>query len=193
MNRSSLVFLLAAALLMGVLFALTVEDTPEPEVEAESRFDESSNVKKLTFRHYDPKDVVVEYDEFDEAVPFALGENFVASDRDLKHETLEIELDRDGSIEYKVEMAANDAVVYQWSVVAGEVYYDFHGHPHKEDTEFFNRYTAGEGASDSGMIVAAFAGQHGWFWLNISEGPIVIELKVSGFFDRIVAIPIESY
>jgi hypothetical protein len=36
--------------------------------------------------------------------------------------------------------------------------------------------------------MAAFTGQHGWFWLNLSQGPVVIELNVSGFYDKIVEI-----
>ena len=56
------------------------------------------------------------------------------------------------------------------------------------ETDFFTRYSEGEASSDSGSIVAAYKGQHGWFWLNISDQPVTITLEVAGFSDRNVLI-----
>lgn len=196
MNRSSLMFLLTAAILMSALFATGVDEgrlVVQPAAAVESRLKESDSARDLRFRLYDPKSVVVELDEFDEPIPFAPGENFIAAKRELKHEVVNVELERDGSVEYKIEMKEGDVFVYRWSAKSGEVYYDFHGHPHQEETEFFNRYVEGEGSSHSGAIIAAFTGQHGWFWLNISEEPIVLQLEVSGFYDRIINIPVGTY
>ena len=39
----------------------------------------------------------------------------------------------------------------------------------------------------AGLIpVAPFAGEHGWYWLNIHDGPVTITLTVTGFYDDIV-------
>jgi hypothetical protein len=33
--------------------------------------------------------------------------------------------------------------------------------------------------------VAPFTGEHGWYWLNVSEGPITIKLTVTGYFTQL--------
>lgn len=192
MNRASMIFLLAAAVLLSLLFLLA-QEVEEPPVVPPLKSIDANTVAVVTsrgvvFEQYDPSAVNVRYDEFDSAIPHAVGKNYIPANRPLKSETVRVELGLDESVEYKVEMNGGDSVVYQWKVLEGNVYYDFHGHPHHEETEFFNRYTEGEGNQRSGTIMAAFAGQHGWFWLNLSQGPVVIELNVSGFYDKIVEI-----
>ena len=192
MNRASMVFLLAAAVLLSLLFVLSKE-VDEPPVVASLKPIDANPVAVATsqgvvFEQYDPSAVNVRYDEFESAIPHAVGQNYIPANRSLKSEAVMVELGLDESIEYKVEMNSGDAVVYEWKVLEGSVYYDFHGHPHHEETDFFNRYHEGEGSQRSGTIMAAFTGQHGWFWLNLSQGPVVIELNVSGFYDKIVEI-----
>jgi hypothetical protein len=34
--------------------------------------------------------------------------------------------------------------------------------------------------------VAPFAGEHGWFWQNYNEFPVVITLTFSGYYDSTV-------
>ena len=192
MNRASMVFLLAAAVLLSLLFLLA-QEVEEPPVVPPLKSIDANTVAVVTsrgvvFEQYDPSAVNVRYDEFESAIPHAVGKNYIPANRPLKSETVRVELGLDESVEYKVEMNGGDSVVYQWKVLEGNVYYDFHGHPHHQETEFFNRYTEGEGNQRSGTIMAAFAGQHGWFWLNLSQGPVVIELNVSGFYDKIVEI-----
>jgi len=41
--------------------------------------------------------------------------------------------------------------------------------------------------------MAAYTGQHGWFWLNIADGPTTVTLEVSGFYDEIVEIDLSGY
>ena len=192
MNRASMVFLLAAAVLLSLLFLLA-QEVEEPPVVPPLKSIDANTVAVVTsrgvvFEQYDPSAVNVRYDEFDSAIPHAVGKNYIPANRPLKSEAVRVELGLDESVEYKLEMNGGDSVVYQWKVLEGNVYYDFHGHPHHEETEFFNRYNEGEGNQRSGTIMAAFAGQHGWFWLNLSQGPVVIELNVSGFYDKIVEI-----
>ena len=192
MNRASMVFLLAAAVLLSLLFLLA-QEVEEPPVVAPLKSIDANTVAVVTsrgvvFEQYDPSAVNVRYDEFESAIPHAVGKNYIPANRPLKSETVRVELGLDESVEYKVEMNGGDSVVYEWKVLEGNVYYDFHGHPHHEETEFFNRYDEGEGNQRSGTIMAAFTGQHGWFWLNLSQGPVVIELNVSGFYDKIVEI-----
>ena len=100
---------------------------------------------------------------------------------DVQLETLE-------EVEMKAVLPANQVIIYSWSVSEGEVYYDFHGEPGKGPEGYFVRYAEGEGATDSGSLVAPFSGNHGWYWLNISEYPVTIHLQVNGYHLELVEV-----
>ena len=206
MNRSSLVFIGLAALLLGGLFVLgqgsqqetLLQETLLQETLLQETLLQEPAVKTLgapttglNYRFYDPFEVEIQYDEYQDPVAYALGENYMPGKKPFAQEHLEITLPLDGVVEYKAIMDEGDSIVYRWQVKKGETYFDFHGHPTTGETEFYNRYRVGESDSGSGSIVAAFSGQHGWYWMNISDHPIVIELDVAGFFDRIERIAIE--
>ena len=53
---------------------------------------------------------------------------------------------------------------------------------------YYIRYHESEEGSESGSLVAPFAGNHGWYWLNIEENPVTIELEVRGYFDSLEEI-----
>jgi len=146
-----------------------------------------------TFRFLDPGAVTVVYDEFGQAVPVASGENFITRDGPPKTEIVTIELDTDAVTEYKAIMQQGDSIAFRWSTDGGEAYYDFHAHDAAFGDEFFTRYAEGEGTGNAGSIVAAYDGQHGWFWLNIDGAPITITLEVMGFYDEIIKIDMEGY
>jgi hypothetical protein len=95
---------------------------------------------------------------------------------------IEVPLDADGEIEYKLRMKAGESVVYSWSVDNGKAYYDFHAE--SEPGANVIRYKEDqEGASaDHGALTAPFNGIHGWYWLNLEGHPIVITLRVSGYY-----------
>jgi hypothetical protein len=101
---------------------------------------------------------------------------------EYRTDTVKIPLGPDGEIEYKVAMKAGEAMVYSWAVDHETVYYDFHGEP-SNDPKHATRYREEqENTKGNGAFVAPFEGIHGWFWLNLSAKPIVITLKMSGFY-----------
>ena len=59
--------------------------------------------------------------------------------------------------------------------------------------EFLDRVLEGEGDARKGAILAAYDGQHGWFWLNIADGPATVTLNVAGFYSEIIKIDAEGY
>ena len=97
------------------------------------------------------------------------------------------------TVEYKAVMQQGDSIAFRWSTDGGEMYYDFHAHDEAFGPEFFTRYDEGEGTERSGTIVAAYDGQHGWFWLNLEAEPTTITLEVSGFYDEVVEIDLGGY
>lgn len=146
-------------------------------------------LENLNFRLMDYDKLEATVDEYGRDGPGASGENIILADKPLKTETLTITLPVDGMIEYKAVMQAGDSVVYQWES-ASNIYYDFHAHQPSEvqGSGFFTRYVEGEGTVDRGTIIAPYTGQHGWYFMNLSDGPAEIELTVSGYYDEIVKL-----
>ena len=101
---------------------------------------------------------------------------------EYRTDTVKIPLGPDGEIEYKVAMKAGEAMVYSWSVDHETVYYDFHGEPSNDPKHAVRYREEQENTKGNGAFVAPFEGIHGWFWLNLSGKPIVITLKMSGFY-----------
>ena len=195
MGKSTLVLLALAALGLGTLIGVSLVEEPAPvEVPAAATdVAVASTGGAPVFRFLAPGDVSVGEDEFGRPLPAADSENFIAREDAPKSETLTIELGLDETVEYKALMSQGDAITFRWSTDGGDVYYDFHAHDKVFGPEFFTRYDEGEGAQRSGTIVAPYTGQHGWFWLNIADGPTTVTLEVSGFYDEIIEIDLGNY
>jgi hypothetical protein len=104
-----------------------------------------------------------------------------------KEETIVVKLDVDQKTEIKTKLQEGKMVLYSWQVEGGKVYVDYHGHDPSFGDKFFVRYSEQDGVTGaSGSLVAPFTGEHGWYWLNVSETPVTITLKVSGYFDNTV-------
>jgi hypothetical protein len=104
-----------------------------------------------------------------------------------KTETIKVTLGFDQKTEIKALLGKAKAIVYSWSVEGGEVYVDFHGHDPSKGDAYWVRYKEADGiAGDNGSLVAPFAGEHGWFWLNVSETPVTITLTVTGYQQKLI-------
>ena len=93
----------------------------------------------------------------------------------------------DGDLEYKIGMKAGDAVVYSWEVMQTimpeELYSEFHGHTEPVGgTGTLMYYRKATGTRDHGTLTAPFEGIHGWYLQNQSERPVVIRLRMAGFY-----------
>ena len=192
MSKATIVMIMLAALGLGWLVgaSLAEKDVAEP-VETTPASEPSapqSTGGAPVYRYLSPDDVTIEMDEFGSALPSADGENFVGREGEFKTETVVIELAMDGRTEFKAIMEQGDSLVFHWKTNRGNVYYDYHGHDPAFGNEFFTRYDEGEGGERSGSMVAPYAGQHGWYFLNIEEGPTTITLNVAGFYEEIVEI-----
>jgi hypothetical protein len=130
----------------------------------------------------------VEIPAFNEPVPLPNPAVHQAEDRPIQTRTLTITLQRDQQTEVKAVLRASKVLVYHWQTDGGLVYCDLHGHDPAAGQDFFVRYREDqEGATEAtGSLVAPFDGEHGWYWLNLHDGPVTITLTVTGFFDDIV-------
>jgi hypothetical protein len=107
---------------------------------------------------------------------------------DYRTDVIDIPLEPREELEYKLGLNEGDSIVYQWDAVDLEdpkaLYAEFHGHTEPVnnvgDLMFYRKAT---GATERGTLVAPFTGIHGWYLRNDTEEPIVVKLKVAGFYE----------
>ncbi|MFN3495547.1 MAG: transmembrane anchor protein [Hydrogenophaga sp.] len=88
--------------------------------------------------------------------------------------------------EYKLSMREGAKVAFKWTAAGGGVNFDAHGDPVNAPRGFYHGYGKGRNSSgESGELVAAFDGTHGWFWRNRSGQTVTVTLKVSGAYSAI--------
>jgi hypothetical protein len=99
--------------------------------------------------------------------------------------TLEVTLEPGQETEIKAVMNAAQVLLFSWHADGGDVYTDFHGHEPGAGEAFVRYEEQQSGNRGEGSLVAPFAGEHGWFWLNVSDNPVTIRLKVTGYLEDI--------
>ena len=107
---------------------------------------------------------------------------------DYRTDVIDIPLGSLEELEYKLGLNEGDSIVYQWDAVdlkdPAMLYAEFHGHTEPVnnvgDLMFYRKAT---GATERGTLVAPFTGIHGWYLRNDTEAPIVVRLKVAGFYE----------
>lgn len=83
--------------------------------------------------------------------------------------------------EIKLAMGDGARVNFAWSARGGVVNYDQHADRTAPPAIRYHGYRKGNAvASDTGVLAAAFAGMHGWFWRNRTTAPVTVTLRVSG-------------
>jgi hypothetical protein len=128
----------------------------------------------------------VEVPSFNEPVPLPNPAVHQAEERPIQTRTITITLPPEKETEIKTVLQQSKVIVYSWQTDRGGVYCDLHGHDPEAGSEFFVRYREDqEGTGAVGSLVAPFAGEHGWYWLNYNDFPVTITLTVTGFFDDI--------
>jgi len=97
-------------------------------------------------------------------------------------DTIRVTLASNKSTEIKLTMSKNVSVEFSWSSDSGAAFYDLHG-----DSKDINYhiYEKGTETSKQGTLVAAFDGNHGWYWKNRSSSPITITLTTAGDYQEI--------
>lgn len=135
---------------------------------------------------------VEEYDLTAEQINQSIRGLLHLEDVPFKSETIVLELEDLGEMEHKFILSQDTALLYSWKILNAKgdgVYYEFHGHPSSADASnypegFEQAYSKGEGAGQNGSFTAPFPGYHGWYFMNLEEGPIQIELTVSGYYEE---------
>src|SRR5688572_28387823 len=125
--------------------------------------------------------------DFGEPAPLPSPAVFQKQNDVSRVESKKITLQPGEQTEIKVLLKAAQVVTFSWQAEGGVVYVDFHGHEPGADNDFWVRYEEQQsGARGSGSLVAPFEGEHGWFYLNISEQPVTITLDVNGYYEKLI-------
>ncbi|MEJ0039938.1 MAG: hypothetical protein WDO68_28525 [Gammaproteobacteria bacterium] len=98
-----------------------------------------------------------------------------------RSDSVSVTLEPGQQTEIKALLEAAQVIVYSWQAVGGEVYTDFHGHEPTAGDAFVRYEEQQSGHEGHGSLVAPFSGEHGWYWLNISETPVTIKLTFTGY------------
>jgi hypothetical protein len=126
-------------------------------------------------------------------------EKYVYQDQAEKFQESEFEitLDKDTSMEFKLDMNENDTVVYHWvsDTPSSEVLItEFHGHTEPPEggqgTLIF--YKKHKDNQEKGSLTAPFTGEHGWYFENNTSEDITIKLSVAGWYGATREIPVRQ-
>ena len=130
----------------------------------------------------------VEIPDFGDPVPLPNPNVHQAAPGAPQTRTMTVELDVDGETEVKAVLLENHVIVYDWQVDDGIVYSDFHGHNPDFGRDFWVRYQEDQRGAEggNGSLVAPFAGEHGWYWVNLEDHPVTITLTVTGFVEDMI-------
>ncbi|MFY9225189.1 MAG: transmembrane anchor protein [Blastocatellia bacterium] len=89
--------------------------------------------------------------------------------------------------EIKVSMKKGKTVKYSWKTDGGRANYDAHADSKELKIDYHN-YSKGSEQSKEGEIVAAFDGNHGWFWRNRTPDTLTVTLQTIGEYTDIKRI-----
>ncbi len=96
-------------------------------------------------------------------------------------------------LEYKVRMKKDATLIYAWEVIgaadARDFRFDQHGHttPKPGETMDVATYRQAFGLKQQGALTAPFDGIQGWQFSNSSEAPVVVRLRLAGFYELVPA------
>ena len=85
-------------------------------------------------------------------------------------------------MEVKLRMKEGDKTVFAWAVEGGMVNYDTHGDSIGRSISYEKGRAV---SSDDGDLVAAFTGNHGWFWRNRGAADVTLVLRTRGDYSDI--------
>jgi hypothetical protein len=87
-------------------------------------------------------------------------------------------------IEVKLVMEEGQIARFAWTANGGVVNYDTHADGGRQSISYEQGRAVPEQA---GELVAAFTGNHGWFWRNRTDAPVTVTLRTSGEYSEMRA------
>ncbi len=129
----------------------------------------------------------VEISDAGEPTPLPNPAVFQRGTGPTRTDTLQVPIGPNEETEIKVILSSGKMILFSWEVDRGDIYSDYHGHDPALGSAFWVRYREQQaGSGGDGSLVAPFDGEHGWYWVNYNELPVVVTLTVTGFHDGLV-------
>ena len=102
-----------------------------------------------------------------------------ANEPEGRSDEISITLSPGEGTEIKLVMEAGAKAQFEWTANGGLLNYDTHGDGGGQSIS----YEKGRGVpEDAGVLVAAFDGNHGWFWRNRTEADVTLTLRTRGAY-----------
>lgn len=86
-------------------------------------------------------------------------------------------------VEYKFKIRQYGNITYEWKTNGERLYFDFHGEPKGDTTDYFESYAIATAPEMKGSMTVPFDGVHGWYWKNESDQEITVTLKTQGDYE----------
>lgn len=113
------------------------------------------------------------------------GTALVTSDTPFRSDEMSITLAPGEGGEIKAQMNAGERLVFSWAATGAGVDVDMHGEA-TTDSGTDRSYKTGEfETAGHGAFEAPMTGNHGWFWQNLTDDPVTVTVKTSGFYRRL--------
>lgn len=87
-------------------------------------------------------------------------------------------------IEVKLAMEEGQTARFFWTANGSVVNFDLHGDGSGESISYEQGRAVPEASGD---LIAAFTGNHGWFWRNRTDAPVTVNLRTGGQYAEIKA------
>jgi len=104
---------------------------------------------------------------------------------DLNMDKFTVTLKPNEGKEIKLTMAKGSTVNYSWYTDGGKANFDSHADSEKLQIKYHN-YEKGKLGKSAGIMVAAFDGNHGWFWRNRTTETMIVTLEVNGNYTEVL-------
>ena len=99
-------------------------------------------------------------------------------------EAIDITLEPGEGMEYKYRLDPGGTLLFSWTSNA-PVHYELHSEPDGAPRGFSESYDTQDDRNEAhGSFAARFAGIHGWYWENRTEGKVTIKLTTAGFYSE---------
>ena len=118
------------------------------------------------------------------SAPAEVAQSPTPMEPDIRSDEMQVSLAPGVGREIKVTMAQGKTVEYSWQSEGGIANFDIHGDSVPLEIDYHN-YSRGAEQSSSGVLEAAFDGNHGWFWRNRTDSPIVVTIQTRGEYTDI--------
>jgi hypothetical protein len=86
-------------------------------------------------------------------------------------------------IEVKLVMDEGAVAEFEWSANGAVVNHDTHGDGEGQSISYKQGRSVPE---EAGQLVAAFTGNHGWYWRNRTDAPVVVTLRTRGDYKEML-------